>query len=113
MRGDHLDAERGELEVERVGVERLVAYEPAGEPAGETLRKSLADKGDLMRRSRRSVDGERKTMKVCHSHELRAFTPFGGAHSAPPLFRHHEGAVDEAPREVKVLNWLDEVLGPL
>src|SRR5919107_1113349 len=52
---------------------------------GETLRKSLSDKGDFMRRSRRRVDGDRKTMKVCHSHELRAFTPFGGAHSAPPF----------------------------
>ena len=38
-----------------------------------------------MRRSTRRVDGERKTMKVCQTHELRAFAPFCGVHSAPPF----------------------------
>jgi hypothetical protein len=60
-----------------------------------------------MRRSRRRVDGDRKTMKVCHSHELRAFTPFRGAHSAPPFLattkvpsmKHSERSI--CPRSTK------------
>src|SRR5215510_16446513 len=38
-----------------------------------------------MRRSRRCVNGERKTSAVCNCHELRTFAPLGLSHSEPPF----------------------------
>src|SRR5262245_29520259 len=38
-----------------------------------------------MRRSRRCVNGERKTSAVCNCHELHAFAPLGLSHSEPPF----------------------------
>jgi hypothetical protein len=38
-----------------------------------------------MRRSRRRVDGERKTRAVCHRHELRTFAPLGLSHPESPF----------------------------
>ena len=52
---------------------------------GKTLSDSLCDKSDFMRRSRRRVDGERKTRAVCHRHELRTLAPLGLSHSEPPF----------------------------
>jgi hypothetical protein len=39
-----------------------------------------------MRRSRACVGGDRKTMKVCHHHEFRAFAPLSRTNSVPPFF---------------------------
>ncbi len=86
VRCDHLDALCRELTVKRVGVIRAVAYEPSWLRTSETRRKSVSDKGDFMRRSTRRVDGERKTMKVCHHHEFRAFAPLSRTNSVPPFF---------------------------
>jgi hypothetical protein len=38
-----------------------------------------------MRRSRRRVNGDRKTKAVCHRHELRTFAPLGLSHPAAPF----------------------------
>jgi hypothetical protein len=39
-----------------------------------------------MRRSRRNVDGDRKTMTVCHCHDLRTFPALGLSNVPAPLF---------------------------
>jgi hypothetical protein len=39
-----------------------------------------------MRRSRARVGGERKTIRVCHHHEFRAFAPLSRTNSEPPFF---------------------------
>jgi hypothetical protein len=39
-----------------------------------------------MRASTRRVGGERKTIKVCHHHEFRAFAPLSRTNVPPPFF---------------------------
>ncbi len=85
VRRDHLNAKLSQLSIQHVRVVSAVANQALRLLNSETLLKSLSDKGDFMRRSTLRVDGERKTMKVCQTHELRAFAPLGGAHSAPPF----------------------------
>ena len=50
------------------------------------------DQGDFMGRSRRRVDGDRKTMAVCHRHELRPLTPLGRSHIPSVFFATMKGA---------------------
>lgn len=85
MRRDQLDAEFGGLRVQGIAVVRAVADQAPRPLTGETLLKSLSDKGDFTRRSGRRVGGERKAMKVRHSHDLRAL-PRLAAPTARPLF---------------------------
>jgi hypothetical protein len=86
VRLDHLDALCRQLPVERVGVVGAVAYQPSWSLASETRLKCVSDKGDFMRASRRRVGGDRKTMKVCHHHEFRAFAPLSRTDPPPPFF---------------------------
>jgi hypothetical protein len=86
VRRDHLDALCGKFPVKRVGVIGAVADQPSWSLTGETRRKSVSDKGDFVRRSTRRVGGERKTIKVCHHHEFRAFAPLSRTNSPPPFF---------------------------
>lgn len=85
VRRDHLNALFGQRFIQRVGVVSLVADQSFGSLSGKNLSESFSDKGDFMRRSRRRVDGERKTRAVCHRHELRAFAPLGLSHSESPF----------------------------
>ena len=85
VRRNHLDATCGKFRVKWVGVVSLVADQACGPFGDKTLKQSLADKGDFMRRSRRRVDGEWKTSIVCHHHEFRAFAPFSLTNCAPPF----------------------------
>ena len=85
-RRGHLDAFRREFSVERVGVIIPVADQPSWWLTGETRLKSVSDKGDFMRASRRRVGGERETMKVRHHHEFRAFAPLSRTNSVSPFF---------------------------
>ncbi len=85
VRGDQLDTLRCQPSVERVGVLSLVAYEAGGPLSGKNFGESAFDKGDFMRASRRRVDGDRKTIAVCHRHELRTFAPLGLSHPEPPF----------------------------
>src|ERR1051325_9317903 len=86
VRRDQLDASFSQLLVQRAGVVSLVADQSFGSLSGKNLSESLSDKGDFMRRSRRRVDGERKTRAVCHRHELRTFAPLGLSHPEAPFF---------------------------
>ena len=40
--------------------------------------KSVLEKVDFMRTSRRRVNRDRKTIAVCHRHEIRTFAPLAG-----------------------------------
>jgi hypothetical protein len=82
---NHLDACSGQLGVERVGVIGFIADQSLGQFGGKNFGESACNKGDLMRRSRRRVDGERKTRAVCHRQELRTFAPLGLSHPEAPF----------------------------
>lgn len=86
VRRDHLYALRSQLLVQWVRVISFVPNQSFGLLRCETLNESFSDKGDFMRRSRRRVDGEWKTRRVCHCHELRAFAPLGLSHFCAPFF---------------------------
>jgi hypothetical protein len=86
VRRYHLYAPLSKISVQGIRVISAVADQPPWLLTAETLLKSLSDKDDLMRRSTPRVYGERKTVKVCQTHELRAFAPLCGAHSARPFF---------------------------
>ena len=83
---DHLNTLLPEFCVKRVRVLSFVANQSLRPFQGKNLSESCLDKGDFMRRSRRRVDGERKTKAVCHRHELRTFAPLGLSHSESPFF---------------------------
>ena len=85
MRRDHLDTYFCQFLVQRVRVIRLVANQPFGLVIDKALDESFSDKGDLMRRSRRRVDGDRKTSAVCHCQQLRTLAPLGLSHFEPPF----------------------------
>jgi hypothetical protein len=85
VRRDHLDALLPKLLIQRIRVIRSVAYESLWLFIGKNFSDSFSDKSDLMRRSRRRVYGERKTIAVCHRHELRTFAPLGLSHSEAPF----------------------------
>jgi len=82
---DHFNSGRRQLFVQRVAVIRLISDQSLREFVDEAFEESVSDKGDFMRRSRRCVNGERKTSAVCHCHELRTFAPLGFSHSEPPF----------------------------
>jgi hypothetical protein len=85
MRRNHLDPLLSEFFIQRVRVLSLIANQSLRSFIGKNLSESFSDQGDFMRRSRRRVDGERKTRAVCHRHELRAFAPLGLSHSESPF----------------------------
>ena len=85
VRRNHLDALLPKLLIQRVAVVRPIAYESFRLLIGKNFSESFSDKSDLMRRSRRRVYGDRKTMAVCHRHELRTFAPLGLSHSEAPF----------------------------
>src|SRR5689334_16062913 len=86
VRRDHFDSCGSQLCIQRVAVIRPVADQSFGLLVGKNFSESFSDKGDFMRRSRRRVYGERKTIAVCHRHELRTFAPLGLSHSEAPFF---------------------------
>jgi hypothetical protein len=85
VRRDHLDALLAKLLVQRVRVIRPVADQSLRLPVGKNFGDSLSDKSDFMRRSRRRAYGERKTIAVCHRHELRTFAPPGLSRCEAPF----------------------------
>lgn len=85
MRRDQLDTYFCQLLIQWVTVIRFVANQSFGLIIDKALDKSFSHKGDLMRRSRLRVDGDRKTRAVCHCHELRTLAPLGLSHFEPPF----------------------------
>jgi hypothetical protein len=85
MRRYHLNASLLKFLVQRVAIICPVAYESLRLLVGKNFSESFCDKSDFMRRSRRRVYGDRKTIAVCHRHELRTFAPLGLSHSESPF----------------------------
>jgi hypothetical protein len=85
MRSYQLNALPLKLLIQRVRVICPVSYKSLGLLVGKNFSESFSDKSDFMRRSRRRVYGDRKTIAVCHRHELRAFAPLGLSHSEAPF----------------------------
>ena len=85
VRRNHLDALRAQLCIQPVRIVSLISDQSAGPLGGKTLEQSFSDKGDFMRRSRLCVNGEWKTSRVCHRHELRAFAPLSLSHFCAPF----------------------------
>jgi hypothetical protein len=86
VRGDDVNALLGHLGIKLVAVVGLVPDQSLRGIGDKPALKSTLDKGDFMWRSRCNVYGDRKTMAVCHSHDLRTFAPLGCSHAEPPFF---------------------------
>jgi hypothetical protein len=82
---DHVDTLDLKLGIQPIAVVSAVANQSLGFGSDKALLKGSFDKGDLMRRSRRCVDGDRNTSAVCHCHELRTLAPLGLSHCAAPF----------------------------
>lgn len=67
VRRDQLDAPGGQSLVQRVAVVGRIPDQPLGLVLEEAALEGGLNKGDLMRRSRRCVDGDRNTSAVCPS----------------------------------------------
>jgi hypothetical protein len=87
VRRDHLNVESFKVGIQRVRVVRLIADQSFRLLISEAFNESFSDKGDFMQRSRRRVDGDRETSRVCHCHELRTLTPPGLSDFRPPFWR--------------------------
>ena len=85
MRGDQLNAQGSKATVQRLTVIGAVPNQAVGLSGSEPLGESCVDQGDFMWRSRCRVDGDRKTMAVCHRHEFRPLAPLGRSH-VPSFF---------------------------
>jgi hypothetical protein len=82
---DQLDPYDSERHGEGIAIIGRITDQPFGALGGKGRSERSWDPGDFMRRSRRRVDGDRKTSAGCHRHELRAFAPLGRSHSQPPF----------------------------
>lgn len=70
VRRDHLDTELGELRIQRIAIVRTIADEPLRKGLQESSAKGVEDELRFSSLTRRSPDGDRKTMAVCHCHDL-------------------------------------------
>jgi hypothetical protein len=100
MRRDHLNALLPQLTIQWGEVVSFISNQSLWPLTDKTLKESFCDKGDFMRRSTLRADGEWKTRRVCHCHELHAFTALGLTNSPPPFLSDDERPVDEAFTEV-------------
>src|ERR1039457_5563589 len=85
VRSDQLDSLLLQLGIKFVAVVGLVPDQSFRGIGNKPIFNSIRDKGDFMWRSRCNVYGDRKTIAVCHSHDLRTFAPLG-LPTAKPLF---------------------------
>src|ERR1035438_648935 len=86
MWGNHCDPLLRKLGIEFIAIVRLVTDQSVRGIGDKPAFNSILDKGDFMWRSRCNVYGDRKTMAVCHSHDLRTFAPLGLSHCEAPFF---------------------------
>ena len=86
VRCDQFDALALERSVQFIAVVGLVPDQSLRGIGDKPVFNSILDKGDFMWRSRCNVYGDRKTMAVCHSHDLRTFAPLGLSHCEAPFF---------------------------
>ena len=84
--GAILDAQLLELGVESVAVVRAVADEAQREGFQESSAKRVVDELRFSSLTRRNPDGDRKTMAVCHCHDLGRFAAASFPNIKAPLF---------------------------
>ena len=86
VRRNHLDAHLLELCVEAVTVVGLVADQPLREFPYEPRSERVDDELRLMALTTRNPDGDRKTMAVCHCHDLGRLAASSDSNLETPLF---------------------------
>jgi len=85
VRRNHLDAFGGELGIEWIAVVCGVADELLGQWCNEASVQSLDDELLLISRTTRNPTGDRKTMAVCHRHDLGRFAASSLSNQRAPL----------------------------
>jgi len=86
VRRDHLDTHLLELCVEWIAVVRLVTDEAFRELLQESGSERLEDEFRFMSLTTRNPDGDRKTMAVCHCHDLGRFAASSFPNQKTPFF---------------------------
>lgn len=87
MRRNEFDPALGEEpRIERIRVICAIADQSVRRSPDEELVKGLLDEGDFVRGSTCNAYGERKTIAVCHCHDLGPLAAAGGADAAAPFF---------------------------
>jgi hypothetical protein len=86
MRGNKFNALGSKYLIQGITVVGPVSDQSLRLICNEAFFESIPDKGDFMRRSRRSVQGDRKTRAICHCHELRTLAPLGLSDTEAPFF---------------------------
>jgi len=78
--------------VEFVAVVGLVSDEPLGQFVQEAVVERGLEDFDLVGRSARDANGERKTSAVDSCHDLRPLAPLGFSDTGPPFFAPEKDA---------------------
>jgi hypothetical protein len=86
VRGDHLNPFLPKVIIQGIAVVSTIPNQSLRFGCDKSRCESRFHKGDFMRRSTFQVYGDRKTMAVCHCHDLRTFAPLGLSHCPPPFF---------------------------
>jgi hypothetical protein len=86
VRRDHLDPVAPEVVVEFVAVVGAISDELFGEAFYESRGERVVDELRFMSLTTRSPDGDRKTMTVCHCHDLGRLAASSDPNFKTPLF---------------------------
>jgi hypothetical protein len=86
MRRDHLDPVAAQVIVQLVAVVGAIPDEFFGKVLYESRGERVVDELRFMPLTTRSPDGDRKTMTVCHRHDLGRFAASSDANFKTPLF---------------------------
>jgi hypothetical protein len=86
MRSDHLDTHGFELRIEEVAVVSAVSDESLRQLFQESSAEGFDDELRFMALTTRNPDGDRKTMAVCHRHDLGRFAASSFPNKRAPFF---------------------------
>jgi hypothetical protein len=87
MRCDHLDTVAfGQISVQTVAVVGFVADQSRREAVEEAVPEDAFDELAFVRRSAFDTNGERKTVSISESDDLRSLAAFGGPDRKAPFF---------------------------
>jgi len=83
---DHVYAPLGKLSVERIAVIRPVTDETFRQRLHESGSEGVEDERSFMALTTRNPDGDRKTVAVCHCHDLGRLATSSSSNQSAPLF---------------------------
>ena len=83
---DHLNAHLLQLGVERIAVVSAIADQSSRELFEEASSECFDDELRFMALTTRNPDGDRKTMAVCHCHDLGRFAASSFPNQKTPFF---------------------------